>query len=858
MSVSPDKRCKMESALEQLKRFTVVVADTGDFNDGVTEPQLPAAAGHCRVRSGWAAGGQGLVTIEEYKPQDATTNPSLILAAAKMPAYQHLLDQAIAYGLGAGGTEEEQVTSAMDKLFVSFGLEILKKVPGRVSTEVDARLSFDKEAMVARARRLMELYEEAGIAKDRDPPETLDTTHQTFIPETQEGQTFPSDADLGSVKTMLSRVWGTAGASASRWLLLVTIWGRLGRPSADLSYLGSSVSVQPLGQGASLQRSLAELTQVLSLQVSVQYSVLAARPCPAALPGVCGEDNCTSFAAPQGLTPHPGWCLLRGGVIVPGNHSSPLQLRAAVVLPLSAQLALRSDTGAVNSPPQAALLPPIRLVANCPRQINLSVWDADGDRVRCRYGQQEQGECQLCSQHAFLQMDEERCVLNYRGSGPLGQFSLELVLEDFPHKPLNLSHSTDREQGLPSLSRTRDPLSSIPLQLTITVEAAVPDCDPASQPRFTRQTPAGGTSIALLPYEELNITVSSQSPLDRVSEIAVIGPPGLQVSALQEDNTEGAGLLASVNITWIRTTSQLLLLIPVCFTINTARFQSESRCLWIEQRKPGSAPPGSVFQCGQEAMFLSLPLSSIPLLSPSDLQLNDPSCNLTANHTHLLLSIPLIGCGTRTVDENSQLVFVNALRTRTSAALPITRKPSLLVPLVCHFSARQLGGNVGYEISLPPDAKAFGQFHFWLEFHQPGELAQQGRSLTRALRSQLLDLHVCANSSAPRAELLVERCVESDQPDFAQNLTIIQRGCAGNETLQVVTQNPTLKVYRLNLGSLSYSSNLVRPSAPLSVCLCASLSCINNPPVSLSLFIMNHCLSVQRCVLYTVQLCLSI
>ncbi|XP_069037727.1 transaldolase [Lepisosteus oculatus] len=138
MSVSPDKRCKMESALEQLKRFTVVVADTGDFN-----------------------------AIEEYKPQDATTNPSLILAAAKMPAYQHLLDQAIAYGLGAGGTEEEQVTSAMDKLFVSFGLEILKKVPGRVSTEVDARLSFDKEAMVARARRLVELYEEAGVAKDR-------------------------------------------------------------------------------------------------------------------------------------------------------------------------------------------------------------------------------------------------------------------------------------------------------------------------------------------------------------------------------------------------------------------------------------------------------------------------------------------------------------------------------------------------------------------------------------------------------------------------------------------------------------------------------------------------------------------
>ncbi|XP_043998549.1 transaldolase [Gambusia affinis] len=137
-SGSPDKRRKMESALNQLKKLTVVVADTGDFN-----------------------------AIDEYKPQDATTNPSLILAAAKMPAYQHLVDQAIKYGIANGGTEEEQVANTMDKLFVSFGLEILKKVPGRVSTEVDARLSFDKGEMVTKALKLIALYEEAGISKER-------------------------------------------------------------------------------------------------------------------------------------------------------------------------------------------------------------------------------------------------------------------------------------------------------------------------------------------------------------------------------------------------------------------------------------------------------------------------------------------------------------------------------------------------------------------------------------------------------------------------------------------------------------------------------------------------------------------
>ncbi|XP_068616851.1 transaldolase isoform X2 [Brachionichthys hirsutus] len=84
-----------------------------------------------------------------------------------MPAYQHLLDKAVEYARSEGGTEEEQVANAMDKLFVSFGVEILKKVPGRVSTEVDARLSFDKDGMLAKARKFIALYEAEGIGKDR-------------------------------------------------------------------------------------------------------------------------------------------------------------------------------------------------------------------------------------------------------------------------------------------------------------------------------------------------------------------------------------------------------------------------------------------------------------------------------------------------------------------------------------------------------------------------------------------------------------------------------------------------------------------------------------------------------------------
>jgi len=128
----------MANALEQLKNFTTVVADTGNFE-----------------------------AIAQYKPTDATTNPSLILQAAQMDQYQDLVKEIVKSAIAEESDENEQISLAMDKLFVKFGLKILDTVPGRVSTEVDARLSFDKEGQIAKAKRLIEMYEKEGIDKKR-------------------------------------------------------------------------------------------------------------------------------------------------------------------------------------------------------------------------------------------------------------------------------------------------------------------------------------------------------------------------------------------------------------------------------------------------------------------------------------------------------------------------------------------------------------------------------------------------------------------------------------------------------------------------------------------------------------------
>ena len=128
----------MTTQLDSLRNMTIVVADTGDIE-----------------------------AIKKYQPQDATTNPSLILSASSLPQYSPLIDEAVSYAKAQSNDKSQQLIDAQDKLAVNIGLEILKIVPGRISTEVDARLSYNTQATVEKARKLIALYNAAGISNDR-------------------------------------------------------------------------------------------------------------------------------------------------------------------------------------------------------------------------------------------------------------------------------------------------------------------------------------------------------------------------------------------------------------------------------------------------------------------------------------------------------------------------------------------------------------------------------------------------------------------------------------------------------------------------------------------------------------------
>jgi len=177
----------MSYSLDQLKATgTVVVCDSGDF-----------------------------ATIGKYKPQDATTNPSLILAASKKPEYAKLIDDAVEYGKKHGKTIDGQVDATLDNLLVQFGGEILKIVPGKVSTEVDARFSFDEKASIDKALHIIDLYEEKGIDKSRiliKLASTWEGIRAAHVLQSQHGINC-------NLTLMFSLVQAIAGAEAGAFLI---------------------------------------------------------------------------------------------------------------------------------------------------------------------------------------------------------------------------------------------------------------------------------------------------------------------------------------------------------------------------------------------------------------------------------------------------------------------------------------------------------------------------------------------------------------------------------------------------------------------------------------------------------------
>ncbi|XP_028257571.1 mucin-3A-like [Parambassis ranga] len=605
--------------------------------------------------------------------------------------------------------------------------------------------------------------------------------------------------------------------------------------------------------------------------VRAHFSAITPSPCPD-ISNLCaaGEDcliHTTSLPF-NSSKPDPGWCVRQWQKTVASNYSGSISvgIKTNLYVAINAIPKVRANSGRLNQPAFVALPPPLRARVNCPHHFYLSVKDLDGDKVQCRFAQAEQGECVSCAPHPFIELDNAKCMLTFTGQAPAGQYFIYLMAEDFIPVP-KISQVT-----------SNTPLSSVPVHLSLTVDASSTSC--TDEPVAIDGTPAEHSVQFVLPYQQVTFNVNYMSQLESISEIAVVGPP-----ELFRVDFKSVGPLATMTMAWVRSENKLARLLPICFVANTKSLQSEPRCMWLYQREMRTLPAGTELTCEKTEMTLVLPVASLTNIKLDELQLNSPSCPVSYNDTYLVAHISLSGCGTKTVHAGSELVYTNTLQSVRPYTM-VSRQPSLILPLACRIPAVQAKGPQ-YKISMPTQVETFGYVQVWIEFHLPGEgpmskFTGSPRFLSRfqspvrvrrgaepgaeasnttssgsanttstnttstdsanttptpstnttstnssgsskpSLGSRIsqLDLHLLSNCSVDRAEMIVRSCKQSATEDMASSSPILDGVCRlSNSTLEIVTTTASSKVYRLDLSSMASSGTMMYVQCEVSLCI---------------------------------------
>ncbi|XP_056268449.1 uncharacterized protein LOC130192463 isoform X2 [Pseudoliparis swirei] len=608
------------------------------------------------------------------------------------------------------------------------------------------------------------------------------------------------------------------GASAMRntfLLRVLTLALVLGAPACEASSLGLTVHVVPLeADGGNT--------------VHAHFSAIAAGACPS-LSGLCGAgEDCLVHQTSDpfvGTKPGSGWCVRQWQKTVPSDYNDTISLgpNTEMYVSLNAAPTIRENNGKLNQPPYVGLPPPLRARVGCSHHFQLSVMDLDGDRVTCRFAQADKGECVNCPQHAFIELNEEKCLLSFTGAAAAGQYFIYLMAEDRIPAPPS-SQATDS-----------GPLSAVPVHLSVTVESSTGSC--LDEPVVSGKTPEQDATLYVLPYEEVQFDTDFESQVENVLEVGVVGPPGLFRVGFKS-----ISYLATMTIAWVRSENQLPRLLPVCFAANSKSLQSGLRCVWLYQRETKDLPVGTVLTCDKTQMTLVLPVATLSAIDLSELQLNSPTCPVSYNSTHLTASIPLDGCGTIIVHSGSELVYTNTLHS-VHPFTKVSRRPSMELPLACRFPAIKVGGP-HVNISMPSEQETFGNFRIWVEVHKPGEgpmgnhtrvptfrpLRMAQRRLRREAESvssnavgsrySYLDLQVMSNCSIGRAKMIVRNCIESETADFAISSPILDQGCsASNTTLEVTTTRNNSKVYRLDLSNIKAQGLTMFVECTVNLCI---------------------------------------
>ncbi|XP_059390483.1 CUB and zona pellucida-like domain-containing protein 1 [Carassius carassius] len=526
----------------------------------------------------------------------------------------------------------------------------------------------------------------------------------------------------------------------------------------------------------------------------------------------CRSGNCgnkTSFVGGQvDTSPNGGsWCQTEAVVKRTVPNNSPFQLQQSSCcwiytmydiyggnwgLLTHIDLGERSDTSKPNTSPVATTLPIVRVPQNCARNYNLLSCDSDKDKVRCRYGIRSANECGMCHQPAGFNLDQSTCTLSNFVNASRGIYAFELVMEDYPTQNITLNYTamTAVVRSPFINSSSNPPLSKIPLQFAVEVEAPAPSCIEGEYlPRFIHPTPNQGEHLQARVNQELEIRVKATATFSRISDVVFSGP----LNSTKETTTTGEYV-----INWTPTSENYDQHFPICFIAEgqngSRNYQSEMRCVIVVVEAAG---PRAQVICTKDRMSVSIERATISGIHGDHLRLNNnASCAVSSNNTHVFTTFSLSGCGTQIEETDEHISFKNTIVTYDNPNHIITRKNIFEIEVMCKYQKKS-SITTRFDAHRPAvnfTERGFGSFSYKFEFYQSGSFINTRNPSSYPLDYNVGDriyMEIAPVNVIQNTEVFLESCVATpyDNPNYPISYPIITNGCGVDETVNIHTSH---------------------------------------------------------------------
>ncbi|XP_058858125.1 uncharacterized protein LOC131701833 [Acipenser ruthenus] len=566
------------------------------------------------------------------------------------------------------------------------------------------------------------------------------------------------------------------------------------------------------------------------------------------LQGNCGSIEHFEYGTIDSDPLGDSWCQAEGYMSRSISSDTPFDLQeisccwiynshsaSSWLLLTHVDLGTRSDTGFPNRSPVTTIPPIIRVPQNCPATYSLMAHDPDGDSVRCRYGIASYSECFSCYQHPNFHLDESACTLSFNGAGFGTTLVFELVLEDSPRQYITLGYGDGTTStripfnfiqttpSFPTSSQYYDTLSKIPLQFVVQVDSAVPSCNFGEyRPEFLAPTPPHGIYVNASVGHEFQIPLRAAATRDRIYDIKMSGPLNITKSLKNYDSNSG---VIDVMITWTPTENDFGEHIPICFIAETASgYQSEMRCIIVVVvNEIGEAD----IECTDTTMTLYISKSSVRGLHENHLRLNDPTCSVTSNGSHIIASVSLNSCGTTLEETENDLIFRNEITSFEHPHDIITRKHQIEIPFICKFpkKSRLSASFKAHKSAYLFTEAGFGSFTYLFEFYDNSAFSRMINPNSYPIEVELQDMiymGIQVQSSLSTTQLFVESCraTSNDNPNDPLYYDIISNGCIEDETTVVYLNNQT--DFRFGLEAFNFIGNYEQVYISCTVILCVA------------------------------------